>query len=71
MSSKKIGVYSDLLPGGAPVYDLTDIEARIYSFVDRYEPNGSVEPGMLKSFEFSGRMAKYSRADQTRGFWGI
>ena len=68
---KKIGVYSDLLPGGAPVYDLTDMEARIYSFVDRYEPNGSVEPGMLKSFEFSGRMANYSRSDQTRGFWGI
>jgi hypothetical protein len=28
------------------VYDLTDMEGRIYSFIDRYEPHGSVEPGM-------------------------
>ena len=50
MSSKKIGVYIDLLPDGAPVYDLTDMAVRIYSFIDKYEPNGFVEPGMLKDF---------------------
>jgi len=42
---KKISVYSDLLPGEGPVYDLTDMDVRVYSFIDKYEPNGIVEPG--------------------------
>jgi hypothetical protein len=51
---KKIGVYSDLLLGGAPVYDLTDMEARVYSFIDKYEPNGCVEPGILRILNSAG-----------------
>ena len=42
---KKIGVYSDLLPDGAPIYDVTDMDVRVYSFIDKYEPNGPVKPG--------------------------
>jgi hypothetical protein len=41
----KINIYSDLLPGGGPIYDLVDMDVRVYSFVDKYEPNGPVEPG--------------------------
>jgi hypothetical protein len=41
----KINIYSDLLPGGGPIYDLVDMDVRIYAFIDKYEPNGPVEPG--------------------------
>jgi hypothetical protein len=61
---RKIGVYSDLLPGGAPVYDLTDMNARIYSFIDKYEPKVSVEPGMLKKLNSAGEWL--SIAGQTK-----
>jgi len=43
---KKIGFYSELLPAGAPIYDLTDMDVRVYSFIDKYEPEGPVKPGM-------------------------
>jgi hypothetical protein len=41
----KINIYSDLLPGGSPIYDLVDMDVRVYLFIDKYEPNGPVEPG--------------------------
>jgi hypothetical protein len=46
---KKINIYSDILPDGAPVYDLTDMDIRLYSFIDKYEPNGPTESGMLEA----------------------
>lgn len=46
---KKINIYSDILPDGAPVYDLTDMDVRVYSFIDKYEPNGPTESGMLEA----------------------
>ncbi|PMD32128.1 hypothetical protein L207DRAFT_640428 [Hyaloscypha variabilis F] len=45
---KKIGIYSDLLPGGAPINDIVDMDVRVYSFIDKYEPNGPVRPGQTK-----------------------
>lgn len=42
---KNIHIHSDLLPGGGPVYDLVDMDVRVYAFIDKYEPNGPVEPG--------------------------
>ena len=41
----KINIYSDLLPGGGPIYDLVDMDVRVYTFIDKYEPNGPVEQG--------------------------
>ena len=44
---KKINVYSDLLPAGGPIYNFVDMDVRVYSFIDKYEPIGAVEPGKL------------------------
>jgi hypothetical protein len=60
---KKIGIYSDLLPGGAPVNDLVDMDVRVYSFIDKYEPNGPVKPGMLEPQDMIGRGINFDRSD--------
>lgn len=35
---KKIRVHSDLIPGGASIYDLADFDVRIYNLIQVYDP---------------------------------
>lgn len=46
---KKIGIHSDLLPNGGPIYDYADMFVRYYNLIDTYEPNGPTIPGTLES----------------------
>lgn len=42
---RNIKIHSDLFPGGGPFDEYVDLDARAYSFIDKYEPNGPTEPG--------------------------
>jgi hypothetical protein len=68
---KKINVYSNLLPGGGPIYDLADMDVRVYSFLDKYEPNGPVEPGKQKCPRTVWKGANYSRSNEVGSPWRI
>lgn len=40
---KNIGVHSDILPKGGPVYDLVDFDVRVYALYSAYDPTKSSE----------------------------
>jgi hypothetical protein len=67
---KNVRIHSDLLPGGGPFDEYIDMDVRVYSFVDKYEPNGRTEPGELKLQLDEQDIERY-RANEVGCSWGF